>query len=73
MVALLEVIHTMELLALVVLGLIVSLSQELLAPKKKEEKPKTAEQELLEAIAKYEEKKGSGKKTEIVYKVNDRE
>ena len=62
----------MEFLILVALGLIFSLSQELLAPKKKEEKPKTAEQELLEAIAKYEEKKGTAKKTKIVYEVDDR-
>ena len=42
------------------------------APKKKEEKPKTPEQELLEALAKYEEKKGNGKKTKIVVEIDDR-
>ncbi|MBD1850331.1 hypothetical protein [Leptolyngbya sp. FACHB-711] len=43
------------------------------APKKKDEKPKTPEQKLLEALAEYEQKKDGGKKTtKIVVEINDR-
>lgn len=62
----------MEAVSLFVIAFLIWWTLEVFSPKKKEEEKKTPEQELLEAIAKYEKNKDRDKKkTEIVFKVND--